>query len=184
MGTLPDRSYLKELIHSCDYSNLKSFDETTGISGFEAKLDNDFVEYRFILEPAITDQEKSFTIAEINGEPTPKTQTLADILPLKEAEETTNKPVDEEPRKELSKSPQRKKSGGTDLPKKEEYRKSPKREKDFQKSPESNMPKDGFPSSPELNYQDGLPTSPESMKSDIKTGGLQGAQTDSKDVVV
>jgi len=79
MGTLPDKTYLKEIIHGCDYSNLKSFDETTGINSYEAKLETDFVQYRFVVDPQITENEKSQIVTEINGEP-PKSQPSYESL--------------------------------------------------------------------------------------------------------
>jgi hypothetical protein len=106
MGTLPDKYYLKELIHAAEISNLKSFDESSGISGLEAKIDNDFVEYRFVDEPQISDQERTYIVAEINGEPTPRTQTLDEILPLTTNTEKMNEEenVEDKPIQESNKS--------------------------------------------------------------------------------
>jgi hypothetical protein len=72
IGFLPDKMYLKEIIHNTDCSNLKSLDETTGLSGFESKLESDFLEYRFVTEPQFEYLEKETIISEINGEPRPK----------------------------------------------------------------------------------------------------------------
>jgi len=72
MGFLPDKSFLKELLHS-EGGNLVSYDEQldhkqTGLKGYEAKVDTDFVEYRFLKEPYFDAHEKEATVAEIYGE--------------------------------------------------------------------------------------------------------------------
>jgi hypothetical protein len=72
MGFLPDKSYLKDIIHNTDCSYLKSLDETTGLVGYESKLDSDFLEYRFVQEPVFEYLEKEIIVAEMNGEQRPK----------------------------------------------------------------------------------------------------------------
>jgi hypothetical protein len=72
MGFLPDKLYLKEIIRTTDASNLKSLDETTGLVNVEAKLETDFLEYRFVNEPQFGPLERETVIAEINGEQRPK----------------------------------------------------------------------------------------------------------------
>jgi hypothetical protein len=71
MGFVWDKSFLKQSIHNADISQLKSYDESTGLSGYEAKLETDYVEYRFLVPPQYTDLEKSVIIAETCGQPVP-----------------------------------------------------------------------------------------------------------------
>jgi len=72
MGFLPDKLYLKQVIHTNDCSKLKSLDETTGLTTVETKLETDFLEYRFMSEPTFGNLEKETIVAEINGEQRPK----------------------------------------------------------------------------------------------------------------
>lgn len=71
MGFVWDKSFLKASIHNVDVSSLKSYDESTGLSGYEAKLETDYVEYRFLVPPQYTEFEKSVIIAETCGQPVP-----------------------------------------------------------------------------------------------------------------
>jgi hypothetical protein len=71
MGFVWDKSFLKQSIHNSDVSLLKSYDESTGLSGYDAKLETDYVEYRFLVPPQYTDFEKSVIVAETCGQPVP-----------------------------------------------------------------------------------------------------------------
>jgi len=71
MGFVWDKSFLKSSIHNADVSVLKSYDESTGHSGYDAKLETDYVEYRFLIPPQYTDFEKSVIIGETCGQPVP-----------------------------------------------------------------------------------------------------------------
>jgi len=135
VGTLPDKYYLKELIHNSDFSNLKSFDESSGISGLEAKIDNDFVEYRFVEEPDISDAEKKFIVSEINGEPTPKTQTLNEIFPLTKTDKGGN--LEENP-----------------VPIKKEEPQIPIQTRSIPVQREENIQEDNIPLSDQPNFQE------------------------------
>jgi len=154
MGTLPDKTYLKEIIHGCDFSNLKSFDETTGISSYEAKLETDFVQYRFVVDPQITENEKALIVTEIYGEP-PKTQPTyesprEDIIETdrKEPQRTLQSPRKKSPHKsheQAGKDESWKHEEGREVRK--EHRKSeemPKKEK-ARTLPESTLRGEAFP---------------------------------------
>jgi len=71
MGFVWDKSFLKQSIHNTDTSLLKSYNESTGLSGYEAQLDTDYVEYRFLVPPTYTDFERAVIIAETCGQPVP-----------------------------------------------------------------------------------------------------------------
>jgi hypothetical protein len=71
MGFVWDKSFLKQSIHNADVTQLKSYDESTGLSGYEAKLETDYVEYRFLVPPQYNEFEKSVIVAETCGQPVP-----------------------------------------------------------------------------------------------------------------
>jgi len=71
MGFVWDKSFLKQSIHNADVSQIKSYDESTGLSGYEAKLETDYVEYRFLMTPQYTDFERAVITAETCGQPIP-----------------------------------------------------------------------------------------------------------------
>jgi hypothetical protein len=72
MGFLPDKAYLKELLNSEGGSlrPMMSVDEEhpSALKTYEARIETDYVEYRFEQEPYFDQHEKEATVAEIYGE--------------------------------------------------------------------------------------------------------------------
>jgi len=81
MGALPDQVYLKESIHREDSSNLVPC-ENRGKTDYKAKLETEFIVYRFRDFPKITEHEREMfkqqIIGSISPHEVPKLQMLAE----------------------------------------------------------------------------------------------------------
>jgi len=69
MGFVYDKTFLKQSIIGCDITQISSYEE--GISRYEAKLETDYVEYRFLKPQYYSEFDRAVIVAETRGQPVP-----------------------------------------------------------------------------------------------------------------